>query len=396
MFIHVGLPKTGTSYVQSTLWRSQERLAGQGVSVPGEHRQFQRRAVWDLIGRRLGDDEPDVPGSWRALIQHVQSGTEPTVILSEEFLVHARRPHVRRIVRDLEPAEVHIVVTVREVTRVIGSMWQHEVSQGATWPWAEFVSAVRDPEHGPPTAGVGFWLRYDLRKVLSVWETAVAAERIHVVIVPPEDASPTLLLERFAEATGISATALTRPEKRVNTSVGVAETEMVRRLNESLDGRLNERQYIRVFDNAVKPALRAGNGSARLRMPDELRGWLSDHSDQLIAFLRTSSYGVVGDLDDLRPQAAAFEGTDPAEVADAELFAAALSALTGTVDHYASFWWRVRRRKEAVDVDAKTRLVSAGRALGFKARTQALRLADHNKLFARAARSYLRGRSSGR
>ncbi len=394
VFVHVGLPKTGTSSIQRTLWLSQQRLAQQGVAVPGEHHSVQRRAVWDLIGRRVGPDEPLVPGSWRALVDQIQSGTDPTVVLSEEFLVHARRSHVRRVVRDLRPAEVHIVITIRDLTRVIGSMWQHEVSQGATWPWAEFVAAVRDPEQGPPTAGVGFWLRYDLRHVLALWAGVVPADRIHVVVVPPEGAAQSLLLDRFAQAIGVDPTELTPPERMVNTSVGVAETEVIRRLNMSLDGQLNERQYIRVFDRAVKPAFRARDTSARLKMPDEFRGWLTEYSADVIRFLQESPYTVVGDLDDLRPHAIAFEGDDPAEVPESELTEVALLALTGTIEQYAAFWWRARRRKEADEVDLKTRIVSSGRALGFKARSQAFELAHHNRVFARAARMYLRRRSS--
>ncbi len=392
VFIHVGLPKTGTSYLQSTLWRSQPGLSEQGVAVPGERHQFQRRAVWDLMGRRLADDS-HVAGSWRALIEEIRSTPEPTVILSEEFLVHASRRQIRRVVADLAPAEVHIIVTVRDLTRAIGSMWQYEVSQGSTWPWAEFVTSVRDPDQGPPTAGVGFWLRYDLRRLLSAWEDSIPGHRISVVIVPPEGAPPRLLLERFATSVGVKAELLTTPSVQLNTSVGVAETEVLRRVNEGLGGRLNDRQRLRVFGRAVKPALRSRNSSTQLKMPDAVRAWLVEYSEEITGFLRTSPYNVVGDLNDLRPQPEAFEGADPAEVKDAELLAAALVGLTGTIDHYATYWWQMRHRKEPDDVDARTRIVSSTRALWFKIRAQAFDLADENKRVAKVARSYLRRRS---
>src|SRR5262245_6225333 len=158
--IHVGLPKTGTTYVQQTLWESRQQLAHDGVLVPGESHQVQRRAFWDLLGRRLrGVEQTKVPGSWQELVDTAQRWTGRQVLLSEEFLVNARPAHVRRMVRAFEPAEVHVIVTVRDLARVIGSMWQQELSKGRTWPWSEFVAAVRDPEHGPATAGVGFWLR---------------------------------------------------------------------------------------------------------------------------------------------------------------------------------------------------------------------------------------------
>jgi hypothetical protein len=393
VYLHVGLPKTGTSYLQRSLWLSKDQLARHGVAVPGPAHQFQRRAVWDLMGRRLqGVDQPHVPGSWRALVDEIHAASQPTVLVSEEFLVHARQGHVRRVLRDLAPLEVDLVVTVRDLTHAIGSMWQHEVSQGATWSWPEFASAVRDPEAGPPSAGVGFWLRYDLRSLLALWEAAVPPERIHVVVVPPEGSSPTQLLERFATAIGLAGGVLVPPQAKVNTSVGVAGTELIRRLNVELGGRLNERQYLRVFDNAVKPALRARPTSARVRMPDDLRPWLSGYSKELIELLQSTPYDVVGDVNDLVPTPSAFEGTDPEAVDASELLAAALAALTGTVDDYARFWWKVRRRKEAEQASATSRLTSSARAIGFSGRVRALELADRNAVFAWAARQYLRRR----
>jgi hypothetical protein len=394
VYIHVGLPKTGTSYVQRALWRNQDRLAARGIAIPGNHQQFQRRAVWDLLGRRLqGADQRHVSGSWQRLVKTVQTGSAEAAILSEEFLVHARPVQVARIARDLRPAEVHIVVTVRDLTRAIGSMWQHEVSQGATWPWSEFVAAVRDPWHGPPTAGVGFWLRYDLRRVLAVWETAVPARRIHVVAVPPSSAPPSRLLDLFAEATGVGTAALTPPDRPANRSVGVAEIEVLRRLNASLGGRLNELQHLRVFSHTLKPALRARGGSSRLRIPDEYHPWLVASSEDLIRFLEVSDYNIVGDLEDLRCDGSALDAVDPAELDDQALFEAAMSALTGITATFTSDWWKVRRRKHAGEVAPGTRLASSSRAVSFRTRTKAFELSDRNTLLAGAARQYLRRRS---
>jgi hypothetical protein len=394
VYIHVGLPKTGTSYVQRALWRNQDRLAAQGITIPGKQQPFQRHAVSDLLGRRLqGADQPHMAGSWQRLVDAVQTSSAQTAILSEEFLVHARPAQVARIVRDLRPAEVHIIVTVRDLGRALGSMWQHDVSQGATWPWSEFVAAVRDPKHGPPTAGVGFWLRYDLRRVLAVWETTIPAQRISVVVVPPSSAPASRLLDLFAEATGVSASALTPPERPANTSVGVAETEVLRRLNASLRRRLNEQQQVRVFTQTLKPALRASGNSSQLRIPDECDAWLAASSNDLIRFLETSDYKVVGDVEDLRSDGHALDAVDPAELGDKALLEAAMSALTGLTESYAGESWKARRRTDADETNAKTRLASSSRAFGFKARMRAFELADRNALLATAARHYLRRRA---
>ena len=373
IYIHVGLYKTGTSYLQRTLWENKRRLAEVGVLVPGDSHQAQRRAFWDLLGRRLrGVEQAKVPGSWQGLVEAVRRWTGRRVLLSEEFLVNARPAHVRRIVRAFEPAEVHVVVTVRDLGRVIGSMWQTELSKGRTWAWSEYVAAVRDPERGPATAGVAFWLRQDLKKVLATWTTAVPPERIHVVVVPPAGSPPTRILELFAAATDIEVSTLTPTAELGNPSVGVAETELLRRLNEGLAGKLNERQYRRMVRQAVKPVLRTRTTSTRIRLPESQRAWVAERSNEMIEILENGPYDIVGELSDLLPADDAYADGDPDQVADKELAEAAIASLTATVEHYAAYWWRTKKRNQTSVAGRRERIASAGRALGYRARVGAL------------------------
>jgi hypothetical protein len=228
VYLHVGLPKTGTSTIQQSLWASRERLGEHGFSVPGDDKLTQRYAVWDLLGRRIqGADQRQVPGSWNRLVDRIREDPADTVLASEELLVHARPRHVRRIVRDLAPVELNVVVTLRNLAAVVGSMWQQEILGGATWTWHDFVLAVADPEQGPPAAGVGFWLRYDLDRVLSVWGTSVPADRMHIVVVPGRDAPRGRLLELYAEAIGVDRDALVVPERLVNPAMGPVGSEIL-------------------------------------------------------------------------------------------------------------------------------------------------------------------------
>jgi hypothetical protein len=394
VYIHVGLPKTGTTFLQQTLWQNKESLAGEGVLVPGDSHQAQRRAFWDLLGRRLrGVQQAKVPGEWQRLVDGAREWPGERVVLSEEFLVNARRPHARRMVRAFEPAEVHVVVTVRDLARVIGSMWQQELSKGRAWPWSEFVAAVRDPELGPATAGVAFWLRQDLKRVLTVWESVVPPERIHVVVVPRAGSSASRLVDLFGSAIQLEPGRLTPATSPGNPSVGVAETELLRRLNLGLGDRLNERQYLHMVNGAVKPALRDRAPGSRIRLPESQRDWVTERSRETIELLKNGRYDVVGDLDDLLPseeldpQAA---GSDPDHVSDRELAEAAIDALTATVEHYAGYWWRTRKQGKGAQAGRGARVASAGRAIGYKARVGALERADRNPLLGKAARLYLR------
>jgi len=50
VFLHVGEPKTGTTFLQQVMWRNRSELAAQGVVLPGHHPQDHYRASQDLRG----------------------------------------------------------------------------------------------------------------------------------------------------------------------------------------------------------------------------------------------------------------------------------------------------------------------------------------------------------
>ena len=50
VFLHIGEPKTGTTFLQQVMWRNRSELAAQGVVLPGHHPQDHFRASQDLRG----------------------------------------------------------------------------------------------------------------------------------------------------------------------------------------------------------------------------------------------------------------------------------------------------------------------------------------------------------
>ena len=63
VFLHIGLPKTGTTFVQSMLWAHRDRLRSQDVLLPGRER---RDHLW---ASRFWREHPGTPsdiGEWRA------------------------------------------------------------------------------------------------------------------------------------------------------------------------------------------------------------------------------------------------------------------------------------------------------------------------------------------
>jgi hypothetical protein len=389
LYLHIGLMKSGTTYLQQ-VWRANaEALAAQGIWTPAARGEPDTMlAVWDLAGRRpRGADDATISGRWRELVDAVAAHEGRDVLLSDEYFATRTRRQARRAVLDLAAThEVHVVVTVRDLGRVLTSSWAEDVKSGSTVTWQEYVAAVRDPEQITRNPARGFWLRQDLAHVLAVWSVAAGAERIHVVTVPPPGAGPTVLLERVGAVVGYDAAALTTPPRRANESLGAPGNEVVRRLNEMLGGRLNQRQYDWVVKYALDLHMRP-TSTARTALLEEHLGWAQEEAARLVAAVRDGGYDVVGDLDDLVPRACA--GRAPDEATESELLEAAMEALRAMSEAHARAWW-LRRRPDAVaEAAPATRATSALRSVGFRLRRKGAELADRNDVASAAMGVYL-------
>jgi hypothetical protein len=387
IYVHIGLPKTGTTFLQATMWEGRDALAEAGCLIPGERKPSAWWAASDLLGRRpRGSQGRKIPGAWDAVATQLREWTGERAIFSEELLSIANRRQVRKLVDDLGDSEVHAVVTVRDLGRVLPSLWQQEIRKGRTWTWPEFLASVRDPQQGSVTAAAAFWMRFDLDKVLGAWAAELPPERIHVVVLPAHGSPSSILLERFARAVDLDPALLAAPAPthRSNPALGADEVEVLRRLNLRLADSLNERQYVRVVGNGVIPALEARTGSTRVQIPAEHRDWLDATSAALVESLRSSSYDVIGELDDLLPKNAdttvADElQVDPANRDDAALTEPMLDALSAVSSAYAEHWWRRRPPENDSGNDTDGGLGSRMRAATYRAKTRALELAERNR-----------------
>jgi hypothetical protein len=393
VFVHIGLGKTGTSTLQRALTEQQEPLAELGINVPGTRHVDTRRAVYDLMGRRIGGadkgDNSKIAGAWKPFAESIRASSAPTVVFSEEMLALARPRVVKRLVDSLAPRRVVVVVTVRDLGRVLGSYWQQMVMMGRTEPLSEFLAAVRDPDAGPASAGVGFWMRQDLIRVLNAWESAVPREDIRIVTLPAPGQPAELLNDRFAEVIGAPAGLLRGSTTKGNASVGVPEAEVIRRLNEHLSGSIKENQRLNLM-RVIRAGL-VGRESEQITVPAGEFDWIQERAAEMVAELEARGYQVTGSLDDLTPKPGPeSEGA----FTDREVADAALAALAAVSKDQSRLWARRRRRRAA----ARRRggqLSSQGRVASFRLRTQALEKADHNKVLGWAARAYLK-RTSGR
>ena len=326
VFIHVGAPKTGTSFVQDILFKHRESLREQGLLYPAERHDAHFLAALDLMDLPWGGLEREAVGAWDRLAEQVRAW-DGTAIISHEILGNASRVHVARAITSLGDAEIHVVLSARDLVRQIPAEWQENVKHRRTTTFAAFLDDLREQDRSSQVAQ-WFWAVQEVPDVLDRWGTEVPREQVHLVTVPPSGSSPTLLWERFAGLFGLDAVRYA-PTDRANASLGVPESTMVRRLNTRLNDVLPNHHYrVLVRELVVHRNLSLRHGSPRLALPPETYAWASDLSRRWVSELALRGYDVIGDLDDLlAPAPAPYvdpDSCDEAEVADAALEALAL------------------------------------------------------------------------
>ena len=136
--LHAGLMKSGTSYLQERLFLNRDLLGERGVLVPGRARRDQALAVQDVLGRHAS--APRAQGRWSRLVRQVQAHDGDAVI-SMEYLGPVAPARIAAVVEGLA-TPVEVVLTVRDLGRVVPAMWQERLKNGGTVGWRDYVDGL--------------------------------------------------------------------------------------------------------------------------------------------------------------------------------------------------------------------------------------------------------------
>ncbi len=340
VFLHIGEPKTGTTFIQQVMWSNRAELAARGVALPGHHPQDHFRASQDLRGiQRLPTDPAGSwTGEWEILASQARQPGR-TAVISHELFSAADAEQAARAVRSLQPAEVHVVLTVRDMATLLPAEWQETVKHRNARSWEDWLGDVIDRESADEDRRQWwFWRVHDSLAILRLWAGHVPPERIHVVTNPPRGSATGLLWERFASLLGIDPGSADLGRARPNASLGMAETEFLRRLNQALPAPDVVPDWFYMWNVKETVAHRAFAGrprGGRLVLPADRDAWAKEQSETLIAGLRESGYHIAGDLDDLRPQQVTEPASSPSDQpAEAVLDAAVQAAAALVVGQY--------------------------------------------------------------
>ncbi len=327
VFFHVGLPKTGTTYLQTILWNNRDVLRDQGVLLPGFG---PRQHLWASGAVRedpnLDRRHPDALKAWAEISAEVNAWPG-TAVISHEFFAGATEAQAARAMADLEGAEVDVVVTARDTLNLVTARWQEFVKNGSTAPIEEYPAS----EDTSPLDEWD-WGTMDIADVLARWGATLPPERVHVLTLPKPTEQHEALWDRFAALLGIDAGLCDASGSEKNQSLGVVEVELLRRINRNLEGftsPLNRGVWIRGYLAQGKLVPRKGEkfwpSPARVEQ-------LRTRSEQATEFVKAQGYDVIGDVEDLRTPVDIPQRRHPDTVTDAEMLAAATAVIGAMLD----------------------------------------------------------------
>ena len=325
VYLHIGLPKTGTTYLQDRMWRNRDAALQQGLLYPGEIREAHFHAAVHIQPTRYLDwVDPAHAGAWHGLVDEIRDWPGSSLI-SHELLSTASEEQAAQAINSLDFAEVHIVCTVRDLARQIPSVWQEHIKNQHTKTYGEFLDSIRDPASSDDP----FWEFQDLSRILRNWGHNLPADRVHVVTMPSPFDSSHLLWQRFNSVLGIDAERLRHDLPPANSTLDAVQLELLRRLNDRLQGSIAWGRY----ESAVKEYL-AGNilivapRRELATLPAEEFGWVSAKASEFATFVQAQGYDIVGDLADLEPRPSP---AGPPEIEVDDLLDVALDTLTEVV-----------------------------------------------------------------
>jgi hypothetical protein len=386
-FLHVGAPKTGTTYLQGILWRNRTELRRAGLHTVGQGRGDHYRAGHDIRGVEYiqGDPVPDWAGSWDLLAKLAVNSEAQNVVISDEHLASLTPEQVARAVRSLAPREVHVIYASRNLARLLPSEYQEFVKHRSVLTYPEWVRRVFASRTSGP--GKWFWSVHDPVDVVNRWTTALPPEQFHLLTMPPAGSPKDALWVRFASVVGVDPSAATDFEVAGNDSLGMAETEVLRRVNKALPDSFPRWYHTGLArDVLATKILGPRSSSGRPELPPDLAERVRTQTEANIVGLKDSAIDLVGDLNVLEVTDDLSQG-EPEPTPD-EIIDAAVAGIAGLLVEMGQM--RDNRRK--AEGRLRHQLTSSSSAVRYRTRIAAV--LDRTRLGSAALSRYRRSREN--
>lgn len=309
VFLHIGAPKTGTTFLQEAMWHNRALLLQRGVTLPGRRATDHFYGTLDLRNLDFkGYDDPRTSGMWEHLVSRALAADTEKVVISHEVLCGADEGVVAEAVDSLRPATVHVVYGARDLARQLPAAWQESLKNRRRHTYRQFLAHTLG-EHARDGAVADFWGLQDPVATLHTWSRVVPPEHIHVVTLP-KSAGMDTLWQRFCAAIDIPGDGYDLEVGR-NPSLSHVDADLLRRINRKLPHDLPWPEYEEKVKRRFNELADQTASGPHLVVPGRNRERVMQLAGDIRAELGRPGYRVVGDLDDLIPAPDAFGPVDP-------------------------------------------------------------------------------------
>ena len=300
VLLHIGPPKTATTQLRAALFAAHDALPAHGVRDAGGSRH-PAAAIHAVLGRKSAFSGGTVPpiSRWNALAREVRRAGEPRVIVSSEFLADALPEHIERIVADLAPRDVHVLLTLRPLARILPSQWQQHVCGGNTVAFEDWLDAVF--QHPGRRPGSSFWRRHRHHQLVERWASVIGASKVTVIALT--DGDPGGVLRHAETLLGLEPGLLAPQPSLRNRSLTLPEIEAVRAFNAAIiEAGLPRRELDRLVHFGASRYLKAmppDPAAPRIPLPASALEPIAVAAHGIVEGLRATGVRVLGDLDAL-------------------------------------------------------------------------------------------------
>jgi hypothetical protein len=202
LVIHIGLERTGTTWLQFFLRENSKRLIDNLILYPMRNTGFRRNNHSSLVASYLPHDPNDVflrvekgarPSILKSLQSEIEAARAEKIILSSEhFSSRFREEQIQEFSADFADFDCKIVIFVRDHMSRLLSLYAVHVAGGGTLSINEYVDSILHPDNRT--------VRY--AETIRAWEQSFGRANIRVCAY---DAQRNIV-ERFFDVAGVGLT----------------------------------------------------------------------------------------------------------------------------------------------------------------------------------------------
>ncbi|TQK73180.1 MULTISPECIES: hypothetical protein [unclassified Nocardioides] len=302
-FLHIGLPKTGTTALQGALDRARPELEALGAHNVN-HGRHEMRVGQVAAGGLAEFWQGAWEKRWQALATEFRESDARCTFWSSESLSHARGERVAYLADQLG-SDTHVVVTLRPLAPLMVSQWQQWLRRRGTqsldeWAVNQFDAVTPD---GEVTIDYLRFMpslhRFSLRRIVEEWGPVFGEERIVLVVPDPTDRLRNFRV--FERLMGVPD--ILQPVPEGNASLPYPEAEMLRHFNRAwTDHGGDHPTWMEVIGVLARIPLRDYTNTLEAH-PIRAPRWVAERANEYAAAwnsaVEDSGVTVVGDLADL-------------------------------------------------------------------------------------------------